>query len=271
MSSPEILREKALELLGRKEFEDLQNEVRVLTKILFPDELPVQMVKVIYRKRTSLMLANLKRIVIVENNLHEGINVNQIKIGDIKQITFTSQITWGNIEIITNDGTELIENVAIFGGKKFVDWVQAQINASSKVNYTNTKSKVEPMQKIVVKSYNGNEDIANSNFRKDAILMAQEGYFPTTQSYTVGQWGCASFVIATILCFVIIGFLVFLYMLIVKPEGVLTVTYEYKGIEEAQNTKQSTPLRIEEKTCPMCAETVKLQAKICRYCGHNFY
>ena len=82
MSSPEILREKALELLGRKEFEDLQNEVRVLPKILFPDELPVQMVKVIYRKRTSLMLANLKRIVIVENNLHEGINVNQIKIGD---------------------------------------------------------------------------------------------------------------------------------------------------------------------------------------------
>lgn len=38
--------------------------------------------------------------------------------------------------------------------------------------------------------------------------------------------GCGSFLLALLLAVVLIGILVFIYMLLVKPEGTLSVTYE---------------------------------------------
>ena len=59
--------------------------------------------------------------------------------------------------------------------------------------------------------------------------MAQRNYYPTTQNFVPGSYGCGSFIVATLLCFIVIGVIVFIYMLIVKPPGVLTVTYEYRA------------------------------------------
>ncbi|MFP3798660.1 zinc ribbon domain-containing protein [Paraburkholderia sp. SIMBA_027] len=30
------------------------------------------------------------------------------------------------------------------------------------------------------------------------------------------------------------------------------------------------PIRLADKTCPRCAESVKDAAKVCRFCGHEF-
>jgi hypothetical protein len=75
---------------------------------------------------------------------------------------------------------------------------------------------------------------------------AAKGYFPTSQSYAPGSYGCGAFLAALLLCVILVGILVFIYMLIVKPERVLTVTYEYRGTAATRAA--------EEKTCPKCAE-----------------
>ena len=119
-------------------------------------------------------------------------------------------------------------------------------------------------QSIVVKTYKGSEADASAKFQEDAPQMASQGYFPTSQSYAPGNYGCGAFLGALILCLVLIGIVIFIYMLLVKPAGVLTVTYEYRA-QSLASTSQSA-----DKICPRCAEHVKAAAKVCRYCGHEF-
>jgi ribosomal protein L40E len=92
--------------------------------------------------------------------------------------------------------------------------------------------------------------------------MAAQGYFPTSQSYAPGSYGCGTFIFAVILCFLIIGILILIYMLIVKPDGVLSVTYEFRGTAESRAQ--------DEKTCPKCAEQIRAAAQVCRFCGYQF-
>jgi len=113
---------------------------------------------------------------------------------------------------------------------------------------------MENKQPVIIKTYKGNEEISRRIFNHDKIEMQRQGYFPTSVNYTPGSWGCGSFLVAALLVIIIVGILVFIYMLIVKPAGYLSVTYE---------------LREQEKTCPMCAEKVKYEAKICKHCGHE--
>lgn len=112
----------------------------------------------------------------------------------------------------------------------------------------------------IVRTYKGNQSAATAAFQKDAKRLAAEGYHPTTQTWAAGSYGCGAFLIALLLCLVLIGFVVFIYMLIVPPPGTLTVTYEIR---------QTVP-DAAEKTCPRCAERVKAAAAVCRFCGHEF-
>ena len=113
---------------------------------------------------------------------------------------------------------------------------------------------------VVIKKYKGNQEQATREFQEDAKTMAKNVYHPTSQSWAPGAYGCGSFLLALLLCFILIGIIIFIYMLIVKPDGTLTVTYEKK-------TEQILP---NEKPCPQCAEQVKEAAKICRFCNYKF-
>jgi hypothetical protein len=99
-------------------------------------------------------------------------------------------------------------------------------------------------------------------YQADSAKMAAQGYFPTSQIWTPGEYGCATFLLALLLCLVLIGILVFIYMLIVKPDGTLTVTYELRALPS---------ISVQEKVCPKCAEQVKAAAAVCRFCGYEFF
>jgi len=118
---------------------------------------------------------------------------------------------------------------------------------------------------IIVKTYKGSQEKATQLFQEDALEMAEKGYFPTSQSYAQGSYGCGAFLLALLLCVLIIGIIIFIYMLIVKPDGILSVTYEYRGLAAKQIVNK------EGKTCPRCAEQVKAAAKMCRFCGYEFH
>ena len=124
-----------------------------------------------------------------------------------------------------------------------------------------------PKPPIVVKAYKGNQDTATRLFQSDATAMAVQGYVPTSQNWAPGAYGCGAFIGALFLCIVLIGIVIFIYMLLVKPEGTLVVTYELRGAASATQTSVTSAA---EKTCPMCAEQVKAAAQVCRYCGHTF-
>ena len=109
--------------------------------------------------------------------------------------------------------------------------------------------------KIITRTYIGNKSNALGRYQKDAVSLAAKGYFPTSQIYTPGTWSFGEFFLALLLCFLLIGILVFIYMIIVKPNGTLTVTYE---------------LREAQKACPRCAEMVMPAALVCRFCGFEF-
>ena len=101
--------------------------------------------------------------------------------------------------------------------------LQQKINSEQERKKKQAEAK-RARERVVVKTYTGSQNKAASLFQQDAAKMAEQGYFPTSQTWAPGRYGCGAFVLALILFIVLIGIIVFLYMLIVPPAGTLTVT-----------------------------------------------
>lgn len=115
----------------------------------------------------------------------------------------------------------------------------------------------------LVRTYRGRPRVAQEIYAKDAQQLARNGWVPVSERYEPGSWGCLAFLVALVLAVVLIGILILLYLLIVKPEGTLFVTY-------ARQAHQPAAAQDDTKICPDCAETIKRDAKVCRFCGKRF-
>ncbi len=78
-------------------------------------------------------------------------------------------------------------------------------------------------------------------FEQDASELARFGYQPRMLSWAEGRWGCGAFVVALLLAVILVGLLMFLYMLVVRPDGILTVAYARRDILPASGISASPP------------------------------
>ena len=124
---------------------------------------------------------------------------------------------------------------------------------------------------ILIRVYRGRQQSgALAKFDADAQQLAAAGYEPVSQSWAQGEWGCGAFLVALVLFVFVLGILIFIYMLLVKPEGTLTVTYRLTSVTAEPAREVAGPPAEEMKTCPRCAEDVRAAALVCRFCGYEF-
>jgi len=96
---------------------------------------------------------------------------------------------------------------------------------------------------ILIRTYKGKKEAATAEFSREAAILAAQGYYPTTQTWVDGSYSTGDFVKAFLLCWLLIGFIFLIYLLIVKPPGTLTVTY-------ALREQQATPTLPQSQAAP---------------------
>ena len=142
--------------------------------------------------------------------------------------------------------TQIQKGVIQTDDKKYVIALCKRLLSKHASKLADDAKELSEQAKLVVKTYTGSQAEAMRQFQADAINMAGESYFPTSQSWAPGQWSGRAFAVAILLIILFgLGIFIVTYMLIVKPDGTLTVTYERRTAS------------FEEKTCPMCAEKLK--------------
>ena len=69
--------------------------------------------------------------------------------------------------------------------------------------------------------------------------MATDGYVPVYHTWAAGEWSTGAFVIAILLIFLFgLRLLILGYLLVVKPPGTLTVTYELRTNNDDEDVSQ---------------------------------
>ena len=79
---------------------------------------------------------------------------------------------------------------------------------------------------VLVRTYRGRTRAGAAQLSAaDADRLAATGYARVSETWMPGSWGFGVVLIGILLFFVLIGVFVIIYLLLVRPQGTLTVTY----------------------------------------------
>jgi len=85
-----------------------------------------------------------------------------------------------------------------------------------------------PPGATITRRYKGKYGAASAAFQRDSARLSAQHWFVVSQGYVPGQWSRGDWITAVALAFLLIGFVVFVYMIAAKPAGEIVAIYEYR-------------------------------------------
>lgn len=114
----------------------------------------------------------------------------------------------------------------VFGAvAAFVTWLQTQPDVPETPQWGVAAPLPTEPGSVITRSFRGSLEQASAEATAYLSRIRSEGWVESNRTYTPGQWGCGAFLIALLLAVILIGILIFIYLLVVKPDGTLVVTY----------------------------------------------
>ena len=114
----------------------------------------------------------------------------------------------------------------------------------------------------LVRQYRGRSDTdINSARARDADLLAERGYYPTSENFVPGSWTGSDWIVAFLALVVLIGIIVLAYMIATKPGGTLTVIYALRAETRHPVPQRARPVRAPASAADRLAALADLRGR----------
>jgi len=105
-----------------------RGEVKELPKILWPDELPLKVVRGSYENGTGLLVATDRRLLFINKGM-VSLKVEDFGYDKITSLQYKTGMMFGEIDVLASGNRATFKNIEKAHVRDFADWVRARISA----------------------------------------------------------------------------------------------------------------------------------------------
>lgn len=105
-----------------------RGEAKELPKLLWPDELPLKVIRGTYEKGTGILLATDRRLLFVNKGLM-SLKVEDFGYDKITSLQYKTGMMFGEIDVLASGNRATFKNIEKAYVRDFADWVRARISA----------------------------------------------------------------------------------------------------------------------------------------------
>lgn len=107
-----------------------RSEIKELPKILWEDEIIIDVVTGIYNHKSGILVATNKRLIFIEKGILWGSTVEDFGYNKISSFVYHTGIIFAELEIYASGNSSMIENVVNDDAKRFAKNVRAMITGA---------------------------------------------------------------------------------------------------------------------------------------------